>query len=726
MPNGVVPVVTATTSHCNLEPFDRVIAAYAADEPVFVASREAFLETVRSSRHSVMLEIERDGMRSKRSVPVVVKSYQDRLQLLLVSLLLVSIAMTFVLRVYWHSKARAAPAMVILFAVMCGEVVSIICSPAGDALELITAPIAPFIAASLTHMALTFPRERQLVREFPAIVSIPYLFAGGLAAVELRGFHFDPAFWALCVRFMMAFATGGMILLGVNAYRVMSESQAPVDRARSRMLFAAFLGVPLILFPVLFGSGRSLPGGQITVMLIGCALFVLPLGYSITRYDLFDFPATVRSSIDTGLEMIAMGIFTAVGIALLQQFLGVSGPVSWAGGAIIGYAGAVRFRGRLVAYVEARLPRSATLRGNLIEDYGAELISEDASANLLGRSLESGLETSGVAVFLEMDQSFRPAYASREGLGFRSSLARAGVAALSSGNSSLNLAHADLPDTPEISTLRECDVALVLPIADVGVVLVGPPAQRMAYRRDEVESAERLARHAAMALHLARDAAKRLTQERRQAVAHRTTELAHEIGSRLTVLESRAGRIIEHAGESGYVTRESTKIETTAKYLGRTLRRMAREAQFVLQGPTDAMNVSDVVSAAMAAVGPDKPILLSLAPDLPVVHHSEELIRVIVNLLENAIEASGNGASIWLFATSNETEITIEIRDEGVGMAPTVLERACEVSFTTRRDQGGMGFGLSLCAEIIEDRGGKLAIESSEGHGTTVVVTFPC
>ena len=380
-----------------------------------------------------------------------------------------------------------------------------------------------------------------------------------------------------------------------------------METARGRMLFAAILGVPLILFPALFGAGRSLPGGQLTLMLIGCGLFVLPLGYSITRYDLFDFPTHVRSSIDLGLEFIAVGIFSAAAIVFLQQLLGATGPVAFAGGAMIGSLTARWFRKRLVAFVEHHLPSSATSRTHLIQEYeqsSSEFIPEDANANLLGRTLESGLKATGVAVYLETRSGWRPAYASREAVSFLPNLAVSAAKALS-GSPYLNLAHGDVQDSTEVDELRAAGIALVLTIETtgtrLGVVLVGRPAERVAYRSDEVEFAELVSRHAGVSLYLARMASKKQMTARQRAISHRTTELAHEIGSRLVVLENRAGRIARRPYEPQFIKREIQKIAQTANFLGRTIYGMAREAETQLEGAADLMPLADIITSALDA-----------------------------------------------------------------------------------------------------------------------------
>ena len=66
--------------------------------------------------------------------------------------------------------------------------------------------------------------------------------------------------------------------------------------------------------------------------------------------------------------------------------------------------------------------------------------------------------------------------------------------------------------------------------------------------------------------------------------------------------------------------------------------------------------------------------------------------------------------------------VCIQVRDEGRGMPPAVLERVKDPFFTTRLDQGGTGLGLFISNGIVEDMGGSLSFESAEGQGTVACV----
>ncbi len=115
--------------------------------------------------------------------------------------------------------------------------------------------------------------------------------------------------------------------------------------------------------------------------------------------------------------------------------------------------------------------------------------------------------------------------------------------------------------------------------------------------------------------------------------------------------------------------------------------------------------------------------------DLPTFKGAAQRIeQVIINLLVNACHAlPSNGKSIRLITKfdADSTRVILEVRDQGVGMAPSVLKRIKDPFYTTRRDTGGTGLGLSISDRIIRNHGGFLAFSSEAGEGTTCRVNIP-
>jgi signal transduction histidine kinase len=120
---------------------------------------------------------------------------------------------------------------------------------------------------------------------------------------------------------------------------------------------------------------------------------------------------------------------------------------------------------------------------------------------------------------------------------------------------------------------------------------------------------------------------------------------------------------------------------------------------------------------------------VDLAPDLPRVRgNAQRIEQVIVNLLLNACEALPDpGRAVRLATRRDATRraVVVEVKDEGVGIPPEHLSRLTDPFFTTKRESGGTGLGLSVSAGIVKEHGGSLEFRSSPGAGTTAALVLP-
>ncbi|HEX4450974.1 MAG TPA: hybrid sensor histidine kinase/response regulator [Kofleriaceae bacterium] len=104
-----------------------------------------------------------------------------------------------------------------------------------------------------------------------------------------------------------------------------------------------------------------------------------------------------------------------------------------------------------------------------------------------------------------------------------------------------------------------------------------------------------------------------------------------------------------------------------------------------------------------------------------------ELTQVLINLVANGAQAvaargSPNGR-VSIQASESAGMLVLEVKDDGVGMTADVLKRVGTPFFTTRAQ--GTGLGLAQCQRLIGTAGGRLAIDSEPGKGTTVTITLP-
>ncbi len=137
-----------------------------------------------------------------------------------------------------------------------------------------------------------------------------------------------------------------------------------------------------------------------------------------------------------------------------------------------------------------------------------------------------------------------------------------------------------------------------------------------------------------------------------------------------------------------------------------------------------------ILKKATARLTVDYGVNLPLVPG-----NFQKLQQVMINLLVNAAQALDHpGQSIHvqtrLHGHPNPNEeknfLIIEVRDTGPGVGPENLKRIKDPFFTTRRDEGGTGLGLSVSDKIILDHQGILEFSSVPGQGLTARILLPC
>jgi signal transduction histidine kinase len=128
-----------------------------------------------------------------------------------------------------------------------------------------------------------------------------------------------------------------------------------------------------------------------------------------------------------------------------------------------------------------------------------------------------------------------------------------------------------------------------------------------------------------------------------------------------------------------------------------------------------------------------------------VLGQADELMQVVLNLLFNAVNAMPEGGILSVqtrvlcvqevgpyaytaehvkcLAIDKPTHVLIVIKDTGVGIAPDVRERIFEPFFTTR--ENGVGLGLAISTQIVQQHGGYFKVESVPGEGSVFSVILP-
>lgn len=108
--------------------------------------------------------------------------------------------------------------------------------------------------------------------------------------------------------------------------------------------------------------------------------------------------------------------------------------------------------------------------------------------------------------------------------------------------------------------------------------------------------------------------------------------------------------------------------------------------------------------------------------------NGQRIEQVVVNLLMNACQAledKSQGVTVQTSLNEQEGMVEFFVKDEGVGIKPEHIIHLTSPFFTTKREKGGTGLGLSLSERIVTGHGGTLTFTSEYGKGTTVRLALP-
>ncbi len=133
--------------------------------------------------------------------------------------------------------------------------------------------------------------------------------------------------------------------------------------------------------------------------------------------------------------------------------------------------------------------------------------------------------------------------------------------------------------------------------------------------------------------------------------------------------------------------------------------------------------VLDVLSPYSQSSPPGLDVQVDLAPDAPKVEaDADQIKRVLLNVINNALEAMGEtGGVLRLHTSPEEGGVTIRIEDDGPGVED--VERIFEPHYTTKVK--GTGLGLAIARQIVAEHGGRIHAESLPGRGTSVQIHLP-
>jgi signal transduction histidine kinase len=215
--------------------------------------------------------------------------------------------------------------------------------------------------------------------------------------------------------------------------------------------------------------------------------------------------------------------------------------------------------------------------------------------------------------------------------------------------------------------------------------------------------------------------------------------LAHELRNPLVPIRNSLEliRLANDAGDT--VKKQRERLERQVNQLVRLVEDLVEVSRITndkLQVTPESLTLQEVLDTAVETSRPRiEAAKLTLTLDIPaqpirMIGDRVRLTQVFGNLLNNSAKFTEQGGQVWLTATPADGQVTVTVRDTGVGIPPDVLPVIftlfTQVDRSLNRSQGGLGIGLALVHRIVEMHGGRVTAHSEGlGKGATFTVTLP-
>jgi heavy metal sensor kinase len=216
-----------------------------------------------------------------------------------------------------------------------------------------------------------------------------------------------------------------------------------------------------------------------------------------------------------------------------------------------------------------------------------------------------------------------------------------------------------------------------------------------------------------------------------------TADASHELRTPLTAIIGQLDVTLERVRSTAEYQTTLIAVREQARRLARLTNDMLLLARIDEQRTTtnvEPINIGELLQALIGqaqhlANARHQTMMLKPVPALVVRGNEDQLIRLVMNVVDNAIRYTPPGGHITVDCASNSRCITIGITDTGPGIAPEHLqhlfERFYRVDNGRNRAQGGTGLGLSIAQGIAHLHGGGITVESVVGQGSTFKISLP-
>jgi two-component system sensor histidine kinase BaeS len=208
-----------------------------------------------------------------------------------------------------------------------------------------------------------------------------------------------------------------------------------------------------------------------------------------------------------------------------------------------------------------------------------------------------------------------------------------------------------------------------------------------------------------------------------------TSNVAHELRTPISAIRGELEGMID-----GFIPADGEHLQSLYAEIGR-LRKILEGIEELSQAEASGLTLRKQeillqpflgnIVERFTKVFQDKGVGIDLQCDagLKVNADPDRLSQIVINLISNALKATGSGGSVRVTAGAAEGGTALEVTDDGTGIRPEDLPYIFERFY--RGPGGGLGLGLTIVKELAEAHGGRVSASSEDGRGSTFTVLLP-
>lgn len=212
-------------------------------------------------------------------------------------------------------------------------------------------------------------------------------------------------------------------------------------------------------------------------------------------------------------------------------------------------------------------------------------------------------------------------------------------------------------------------------------------------------------------------------------------DASHELRTPLAAIRTNI-EVAEMAGDTG--NDEQRALLETVKGQTERLTRLSEDLLLLTAPqaslPMETVSPGELVAMAIEEIGPlagraNVTLTSQTHEGCEAVASTDLLYRCVLNLVDNAVKHTGEGATVTVESGCEDERVWIRVRDTGPGISAEdqehVFDRFYRIDRSRVRGRGGSGLGLAIVRELMDSMGGSVEVDSTPGEGATFTLRLP-